>query len=123
MSVSGPEVLYMARRSRRSKIVTTIVFSLPILLLPASVSFAGQVVEETGAGEEVSTNLGYFAAAAAVIGSTFAAAIALYGVAVGGSALLAERPDMFTAVIVLGGLSEGIAIYGFLIGYLIVGKL
>ena len=110
----------MARRFRRSKVVAAIVFSLPILLLPASVAFAGQVTEaEAGAP----SNLGYVAAAAAVIGSTLAAAIALYGVAVGGSALLAERPDMFTAVVVLGGLSEGVAIYGFLIGYLILGKL
>ncbi|MDK2465189.1 MAG: ATP synthase subunit C [Candidatus Korarchaeota archaeon] len=111
----------MTGRSRRSKVLAAVVFSLPILLLPASVAFAGQVTEEAEAGAP--TNLGYFAAAAAVIGSTFAAAIALYGVAVGGSALLAERPDMFTAVIVLGGLSEGVAIYGFLIGYLILGKL
>lgn len=111
----------MAGRSRRIKIVAAIVFSLPILLLPASVALAGQVAQEVEAGAP--SNLGYIAAAASVIGSTFAAAMALYGVAVGGSALLAERPDLSTVVIVLGGLSEGIAIYGFLVGYLIVGKL
>lgn len=115
----------MARRLRfvKSKILAAIVLALPIVLLPASVSLASQVVQEEGAPAGQGSNLGYIGAAVAVVGSTIAAGIALYGVAVGGSALLAERPDMFTAVVVLGGLSEGVAIYGFLIGYLILGKL
>ncbi|RLG42903.1 MAG: hypothetical protein DRO01_00550, partial [Thermoproteota archaeon] len=58
------------RGSRRSKFLAIVIFSLPIILLPASVSFASQVTaaeEEGGQG----SNLGYLAAAAAVIGSTF----------------------------------------------------
>lgn len=110
-------------RFLREKVLVIVVLGLPIILLPASVSLASQVAQEEAAAPGGNGDLGYIAAGIAVLGSTIAAGIALYGVAVGGSALLAERPDMFTAVIVLGGLAEGVAIYGFLIGYLILGKL
>ncbi len=117
----------MARRNLmkflKEKVLVIVVLGLPMILLPASVSLASQVVQEEPAASAGDGNLGYIGAGIAVLGSTIAAGIALYGVAVGGSALLAERPDMFTAVIVLGGLSEGVAIYGFLIGYLILGKI
>jgi V/A-type H+-transporting ATPase subunit K len=42
-------------------------------------------------------------------------------VAVGGSALLAENPKAFTQVLILGGLAEGVAVYGLLVAFLIMG--
>ncbi len=125
--IGDHEVSYMARRRLlrflRGKLLVVVVLGLPTILLPASISLASQVVQEEPTAAGGNGNLGYIGAGIAVVGSTIAAGIALYGVAVGGSALLAERPDMFTAVIVLGGLAEGVAIYGFLIGYLILGKI
>jgi V/A-type H+-transporting ATPase subunit K len=55
------------------------------------------------------------------VGSTIGAGIALYGVAIGGSALLAENPKAFTQVLILGGLAEGVAVYGLLVAFLIMG--
>jgi V/A-type H+-transporting ATPase subunit K len=61
-------------------------------------------------------------AAIAVAGSSLGAAIA---VAYTGSAALAamsERPEIFGRAMVIVGLAEGIAIYGLIIGVILIGK-
>lgn len=61
-------------------------------------------------------------AAIAVAGSSLGAAIA---VAYTGSAALAamsERPELFGRAMVIVGLSEGIAIYGLVVGIILIGK-
>jgi len=62
-------------------------------------------------------------AAIAVTGSTLAAGIALSSVAKAGLAAYVEKPDVKTWLLILGGLAEGIAIYGLLVAILILGKL
>ena len=59
----------------------------------------------------------------AVAGSTVAAGIALGSVAKAGLAALVEKPDLKTWVLILGGLAEGIAIYGLLLAILILGRI
>ncbi len=63
------------------------------------------------------------AAAVAVAGSTLASGIALSAVAKAGFAAYVERPDVKTWLLILGGLAEGIAIYGLLLGIMILGKI
>lgn len=61
-------------------------------------------------------------AAIAVAGSSIGAAIA---VAYTGSAALAamsERPELFGRAMVIVGLAEGIAIYGLIVGIILIGK-
>jgi len=61
-------------------------------------------------------------AAIAVAGSSIGAAIA---VAYTGSAALAamsERPELFGRAMVIVGLAEGIAIYGLIVGVILIGK-
>jgi len=61
-------------------------------------------------------------AAIAVAGSSIGAAIA---VAYTGSAALAamsERPELFGRAMVIVGLAEGIAIYGLIIGIILIGR-
>ncbi|RLE85940.1 MAG: ATPase [Thermoprotei archaeon] len=79
---------------------------------------------------EVNTPLGItdasfyaLSAAISVLGSTIASGIALRGVATAGLAAMAERPELRTIVILLGGLAEGIAIYGILMGILLIGRI
>ncbi len=62
-------------------------------------------------------------AAIAVTGSTLAAGIALSSVAKAGLAAYVEKPDVKTWLLILGGLAEGIAIYGLLLAILILGRL
>ncbi len=110
---------------RRLALITVV--ALPAILLPLSINqtltLAAQPEVSGSPPGGDSRGLAFLGAAVAVLGSTIGAGIALYGVGVGGSALLAERPDQFTAVLILGGLSEGVAIYGLLIGIMILGKI
>ncbi|RLE59903.1 MAG: hypothetical protein DRJ35_04695 [Thermoprotei archaeon] len=63
------------------------------------------------------------AAAIGLVGSTFAAGIALRGVATAGFAAMVERPEVRTWLLIMGGLAEGIAVYGLLLAILILGKI
>lgn len=62
-------------------------------------------------------------AAIAVAGSTLAAGIALSSVSKAGLAAYVEKPDVKTWLLILGGMAEGIAIYGLLLAILILGRL
>ena len=76
----------------------------------------------TAAGSGTSSSGALIGAAIAVAGSTIGAGIA---VAYAGSAALAamsERPELFGRAMVIVGLAEGIAIYGLIIGIILIGK-
>lgn len=103
----------------RRKLVIYAILGLPLILLPLSI-LTVVAAQETVAATEVS-GLKFIGMALAILGSTVGAGIALHGVAVGGSALLAENPKAFTQVLILGGLAEGVAVYGLLVAFLIMG--
>ena len=67
--------------------------------------------------------LALFAASLSVVGSTFAAGWALRSVASAGFAAAAEKPEVATWMLIMGGLAEGIAIYGLLVAILIITRL
>lgn len=100
-----------------------------LILVPLFIIFISGHIIATVAAEEGETtdesarNWAFLGAGIAVTGSTLGAGIALYAVAIGGTALLAERPEQFGAVLLLGGLAEGVAIYGLLVAILILGKI
>lgn len=74
------------------------------------------------AGGGSSSGQALIGAAIAVAGSSIGAGI---GVAYTGSAALAamsERPEMFGRAMVVVGLAEGVAIYGLVIGIMLIGK-
>jgi V/A-type H+-transporting ATPase subunit K len=82
---------------------------------------AGEVVSApaSAAGSNTGALIG---AAIAVAGSTIGAGIAV--AYVGGAALAAmsERPELFGRAMVIVGLAEGIAIYGLIVGIILIGK-
>lgn len=63
------------------------------------------------------------AGAIAVAGSTLGAGYALGSVARGGFAAAAERPQLTVWLLIMGGLAEGIAVYGLLVAILILGRI
>ncbi len=103
----------------KRRLMIYIILGLPLILFPLSF-FTVMAAQETTAVTEVS-GLKFIGMALAILGSTVGAGIALYGVAIGGSALLAENPKAFTQVLILGGLAEGVAVYGLLVAFLIMG--
>lgn len=83
---------------------------------------------ETSASKEVPAGnferaLIALSAGIAVTSSTIASAIALRTVASAGFAASAERPELTSYLLILGGLAEGIAIYGLLVAILLIGKI
>jgi V/A-type H+/Na+-transporting ATPase subunit K len=61
-------------------------------------------------------------AAIAVAGSTIGAGIAVAYAGAAALAAMSEQPEMFGRAMVIVGLAEGIAIYGLIIGILLIGK-
>jgi V/A-type H+-transporting ATPase subunit K len=61
-------------------------------------------------------------AAIAVAGSSIGAAIAVAYTGAAAVAAMSERPELFGRALVIVGLSEGIAIYGLVVGILLLGK-
>lgn len=67
-------------------------------------------------------SLGLLGAGIAVAGSTLGAGIAVAYAASAGLASLTEKKEMVPWVLILAGLAEGIAIYGFIIAIMILTK-
>jgi len=61
-------------------------------------------------------------AAIAVAGSTIGAGIAVAYAGAAALAAMSERPELFGRAMVIVGLAEGIAIYGLIIGVILIGK-
>lgn len=61
-------------------------------------------------------------AAIAVAGSTIGAGIAVAYVGSAALAVMSERPELFGRAMVIVGLAEGIAIYGLIVGIILIGK-
>ena len=70
-----------------------------------------------------SVAMAYIGAGLAVGLACVGAGIAIYGATTGGSALMAERPEMSVWVLLFAGLGEGLAIYGLVIAIMIISKL
>ena len=61
-------------------------------------------------------------AAIAVAGSTIGAGVAVAYTGAAALAAMSERPELFGRAMVIVGLAEGIAIYGLIIGIILIGK-
>jgi V/A-type H+/Na+-transporting ATPase subunit K len=64
----------------------------------------------------------FLGAAIAVAGSTIGAGIAVAYAGAAALAAMSERPEVFGRAMVIVGLAEGIAIYGLIIGVILIGK-
>ncbi len=61
-------------------------------------------------------------AAIAVAGSTIGAGVAVAYTGAAAIAAMSERPELFGRAMVIVGLAEGIAIYGLIVGIILIGK-
>ena len=84
---------------------------------PALAASTTSAAPATGAG-----GMALIAAAIAVAGSSIGAAIAVAYTGAAALAAMSERPEVFGRAMVIVGLAEGIAIYGLIIGILLIGK-
>ncbi len=123
-----------ARRGRRAGIVLA---GAGLLVLAGAVALlvlaAGAGPSAAAGGAHLATAAAAPAAAGSNTGALIGAAIAVAGATigagiavayVGGAALAAmsERPELFGRAMVIVGLAEGIAIYGLIVGIILIGK-
>ena len=87
---------------------------------PASAAVTAGAAAATGSGGSSAGAL--FGAAIAVAGSTIGAGIAVAYTGAAALAAMSERPEIFGRAMVIVGLAEGIAIYGLIIGVILIGK-
>jgi V/A-type H+-transporting ATPase subunit K len=82
---------------------------------------AGAAAAKAAAGTSGNT-AALLGAAIAVAGSTIGAGIAVAYTGSAALAVMSERPELFGRAMVIVGLAEGIAIYGLVIGVILIGR-
>lgn len=89
------------------------------VILPVGGFVSAEVVEET-AGVISSAGMGYLAAALAVGLGSIGCGIAVANAAPAAIGAVAEEPSCFGKAMIFVALGEGVALYGFLIAFLII---
>jgi V/A-type H+-transporting ATPase subunit K len=121
---------FAARRWHRGVVVLTMIGVLllagaVVLLLaaatagPASAAATAAAAGAAGTGASTGALIG---AGIAVAGSSIGAGIAVAYTGAAALAIMSERPELFGRAMVIVGLAEGIAIYGLVIGIILIGK-
>ncbi len=87
-----------------------------------TVAMAGMKTAAVAAPASSSGSGALLGAAIAVAGSTIGAGIAVAYAGAAALAAISERPELLGRAMVIVGLAEGIAIYGLIIGILLIGK-
>jgi V/A-type H+-transporting ATPase subunit K len=122
----------VARRGRTGMVILAGVGAVlmigAVVLLVASLTAgpAGAAVGAAGvnaaAAATSSNSAAFLGAAIAVGGSTIGAGIAVAYAGAAALAAISERPELFGRAMVIVGLAEGIAIYGLILGIILIGK-
>ena len=120
---------FAARRWHRGVIVLTAIGVLllagaVVLLLVAATAGSASAAATAAAGAAgtgVST-AALIGAGIAVAGSSIGAGIAVAYTGAAALASMSERPELFGRAMVIVGLAEGIAIYGLVVGIILIGK-
>jgi V/A-type H+/Na+-transporting ATPase subunit K len=111
------------RRGLRRLLVLNAVIALGALGVLAALllGFAEPAAAAASSGQ---TNSGaaLYGAAIAVAGSTIGAGIAVSYTGSAALAAISEKPEMFGRAMVIVGLAEGIAIYGLVMGIILIGQ-
>jgi V/A-type H+-transporting ATPase subunit K len=121
-----------ARRWRRGVVVlagagAVLMVGAAVLLIvaatagPAGAAAAGTMAAKAAAGTG-GNSAAFIGAAVAVGASTIGAGIAVAYTGAAALAAMSERPELFGRAMVVVGLAEGIAIYGLIIGIILIGK-
>ena len=87
---------------------------------PAAV--AGARAAATASAAAPASSAALLGAAIAVAASTIGAGIAVAYAGAAALAAMSERPELFGRAMVIVGLAEGIAIYGLIVGIILIGK-
>ena len=119
--MSEKQVRLGGRLNKVSKKLSRYLLFFNILIMFAALSSIVVIAVAQGGTAALSGGK-FIGAGIAVAGSTIGAGIALSGTASSGLAAVVEKPGMATWLLLIAGLSEGIAIYGLIISIIILGS-
>ncbi len=95
----------------------------PAAAAAGTAAATGAKIAASAAAPAASSSTGaLLGAGIAVAGSTIGAGIAVAYTGAAALAIMSERPELFGRAMVIVGLAEGIAIYGLVIGVILIGK-
>ena len=117
----------MVKKSTLSKVFMLSAAGLVIASVCAPFAMAAE--EAAAAGDAAATSIGEgirvagiaIGAGLALLGAAFGTGRAQAAIGAGGTGALAEKPELFTSVLILVALPETIVVLGFVIGFLILG--
>jgi len=110
---------------KKSLLIITVFNVLIVFPLVVGISYAVDppAPSQGSTYSDLAIGLGLLAAGLAVAGSCIGAGIAVAYAASAGAAAIVERPGASGIILILAGLGEGIAIYGLLVAFQILGKI
>ena len=119
------------RNAFRTNLVTFVASLVLMIALPVGLGVNAEVeadaaVAETTAAESAKADndgLGYIAAALATGLGSIGCGIAVAAAAPAAIGAVSEEPKAFSKALIFVALGEGVALYGFLISFMILGKL
>jgi V/A-type H+-transporting ATPase subunit K len=111
------------RRGLRRLLVLNAVIALGALGLIAALLLGfAEPAHAAAASSGTDSTAALYGAAIAVAGSTIGAGIAVSYTGSAALAAISEKPEMFGRAMVIVGLAEGIAIYGLVMGIILIGQ-
>lgn len=113
------------RKSYKKTLAVNIITFFGILIVSQIVIFTDSVsaAEVVAGAPTIGAGLGYIAAALSTSASCIGAGIAVASSASSALGAISEDQSIFGKSLVFVGLSEGIALYGMIISFMILGKL
>ena len=129
LSIILPFGYYLLGEKSRGRYKTALgvnaFFFFGIMLVAIAVTFAGgaSVQAATGADAGLATGMGYIAAALSTGLGSIGCGIAVGSAAPAAIGAVAEEPKSFSKSLIFVALGEGVALYGFLISFIILNSL
>lgn len=129
LSIIVPFGYYLIGEKNRGRYKTTIglnaFFFFGTMLIAVAVMFAGQTPVEAAAGSEagLATGMGYIAAALVTGLSCIGGGIAVASAASAALGAISEDQSILGKSLIFVGLAEGVALYGLIISFMILGQL
>lgn len=119
----------MVKTSTLRKTLALSALVLAVMSVCAPFALAADGAEAAGAAANTSIGEGIrvagiaLAAGIALVGAALGTGRAQAAIGAGGTGALAEKPELFTNILILVALPETIVVLGFVIGFLILGKI
>ena len=117
------------QRELRSRIITSIIFTLGVLIMLSAVPVVGVVAQETQGPQALTpeqaevAKWGFLAAAVAFGFGALGAGIGIGNVGAAAMGAISEKPEVAGQALIFIALAEGLVVFGFITALIILGRI